>query len=174
MIGDLFTVLRALVLWIVIGAAAITVAGVALVYLGAAAWRVVRRGSKPPSWARRAHPAAAGSTVAYRRTARTFALSAAIASATSASLITAHPWLAFIPLYIAALLAWAATCYYAVARRHRAEDDWERRHVLGEAPAPLNPCCMLARRSHGAAHDARRCTDTFHRLTAHLDPWSSS
>ncbi|MDT6983716.1 hypothetical protein ACFSUJ_12080 [Streptomyces lusitanus] len=43
-------------------------------------------------------------------------------------------------------------------RRARAECDWARRRALGENPAPLNPCCLLAAASNGHAHD-HRCTD---------------
>jgi len=45
-------------------------------------------------------------------------------------------------------------------RRHRRtqlECEWARRRALGEHPAPLDPCCLLARHSHGQAHD-RKCT----------------
>ncbi|MFF9215587.1 hypothetical protein [Streptomyces viridosporus] len=45
-------------------------------------------------------------------------------------------------------------------RRHRRaqlECEWARRRALGENPAPLNPCCLLARSSHGQAHD-HNCT----------------
>ncbi|MGQ4358538.1 hypothetical protein ACN6LD_002431 [Streptomyces sp. SAS_272] len=94
---------------------------------------------------------------------------------TAASLhaLPAHPFLAATGLYAAAVLAWVARCYQAAHHRQTAEHDWERRRVDGEQPAPLIPCCMLARRSDGAAHDSRRCTDTFHRITASLDLWSN-
>ncbi|MFF5795767.1 hypothetical protein [Streptomyces albogriseolus] len=42
-------------------------------------------------------------------------------------------------------------------RRVRAECEWARRRALGEHPAPLDPCCLLVRYSHGEAHD-RKCT----------------
>ncbi|MGW3410282.1 hypothetical protein [Streptomyces sp. NPDC000888] len=40
-------------------------------------------------------------------------------------------------------------------RRHlrtRAEHEWARRAALGKNPAPLRPCCLLARTSRGKAH----------------------
>ncbi|MFJ8992649.1 hypothetical protein ACIRQH_19910 [Streptomyces sp. NPDC102279] len=114
-------------------------------------------------------------TARHRRTARAFTGGAGLALAATYWLAPAHPWLALATVYVAAFAAWCATCYYAVARRRAAEDDWERRHVLGECPEPLNPCCNLARHSRGAAHDRRRCTDPFHRLTAHIaDPRSTT
>ncbi|MFF0597892.1 hypothetical protein [Streptomyces antibioticus] len=63
---------------------------------------------------------------------------------------------------------------YGWCYRTTAEAAWERRRVLGEAPPPLNPCCLLAHTSSGQAHDAR-CTDEFRRITLHLPdhPWSS-
>jgi hypothetical protein len=42
-------------------------------------------------------------------------------------------------------------------RRARLECEWARRRALGEHPAPLDPCCLLERASHGQAHD-RHCT----------------
>ncbi|MCM8548934.1 hypothetical protein [Streptomyces sp. STCH 565 A] len=42
-------------------------------------------------------------------------------------------------------------------RRQRLEHDWARRRALGHNPAPLTPCCLLARASHDQAHD-RNCT----------------
>lgn len=42
-------------------------------------------------------------------------------------------------------------------RRRNLEAEWARRRALGDHPAPLNPCCLLARSSHGQAHD-RNCT----------------
>lgn len=45
-------------------------------------------------------------------------------------------------------------------RRHRRaqlECEWARRRALGENPAPLDPCCLLARATRGEAHD-RKCT----------------
>ncbi|MEV1079906.1 hypothetical protein AB0I98_16915 [Streptomyces sp. NPDC050211] len=79
-------------------------------------------------------------------------------------------WLSVIVLAWILLSAVAMTVqatWRAAGRRH-AEADWERRHVLGERPAPLDLCCMLARHSDGAAHDRRKCTDEFHRITADL------
>ncbi|MFE9684140.1 hypothetical protein [Streptomyces sp. NPDC006285] len=37
------------------------------------------------------------------------------------------------------------------------EAEWARQQALGLAPAPLDPCCLLGKTSHGAAH--RACTD---------------
>ncbi|WP_405925456.1 hypothetical protein [Streptomyces sp. NBC_00035] len=40
-------------------------------------------------------------------------------------------------------------------RRHRrvlAEHEWARQQALGLNPAPLRPCCLLARTSRGRAH----------------------
>ncbi|MFF9279552.1 hypothetical protein [Streptomyces griseosporeus] len=42
-------------------------------------------------------------------------------------------------------------------RRARLECDWARHRALGENPPPLDPCCLLARHTHGQAHDVR-CT----------------
>ncbi|AYD81657.1 hypothetical protein SEA_KROMP_56 [Streptomyces phage Kromp] len=42
-------------------------------------------------------------------------------------------------------------------RRRRLEAEWARRRARGDRPAPLDPCCLLARASHGQAHD-RNCT----------------
>jgi hypothetical protein len=113
---------------------------------------------------------------AYRRTARALALGAGGSAAAGLYAATANPWLALPGLYAAAFLAWCAARYSADHHRALAEAEWEDRYVLGEAPAPLNPCCMLARHSDGAAHDRRRCTDEFHRITADLaaDPRSST
>jgi hypothetical protein len=104
---------------------------------------------------------------AHRRTARALVLGAGGSTAASLYAVTANPWLALPGLYAAAFFAWCAARYYAAHRRGLQEDEWERRCVLGERPAPLNPCCMIARHSDGAAHD-RRCTDLFHRITADL------
>lgn len=110
---------------------------------------------------------------AHRRTAR--ALTVGAGASAAAGLYTS-PWLVIPGLYIAAVLAWCAARYYAAHHRAVAEDAWEERHVHGEAPGPLNPCCMLARHSDGAAHDRRMCTDLFHRITSDLaaDPRSSA
>lgn len=105
-------------------------------------------------------------TARHRRTARAFTGGAGLALAASWWLAPAHPWYALAPLYVAAFSAWCATCYYATARRQADEAEWERRRVLGEHPQPLNPCCHLSRHSRGEAHDRRRCTNEFHRLTA--------
>lgn len=67
--------------------------------------------------------------------------------------------------YAAVLALGAATLTEAAVRerrrlkRARAECDWARRRAFGENPAPLDPCCLLARASHGQAHD-HKCTDT--------------
>ncbi|MEV6124406.1 hypothetical protein AB0M23_28515 [Streptomyces sp. NPDC052077] len=42
-------------------------------------------------------------------------------------------------------------------RRARLECAWAQRRALGQDPAPLDPCCLLARHSNGRAHD-RKCT----------------
>lgn len=113
---------------------------------------------------------------AHRRTARALALGAGGSAAAGLYAATANAWLSIPGLYVAAVLVWCAACHYAAHHRALAETNWERRRVLGERPDPLNPCCMLARQSDGAAHDRRRCTDLFHRLTADLaaDPRSST
>ncbi|MCD7440269.1 hypothetical protein K4B79_18820 [Streptomyces lincolnensis] len=106
---------------------------------------------------------------ANRRTARALALVALASTAAglyAASLV--NLWLALPGLYAAAVLAWCSNRYYAAHHRQVAEEAWEERHVLGECPAPLDPCCALARHSGGAAHDRRKCTDLFHRITADL------
>ncbi|MGW1267562.1 hypothetical protein [Streptomyces sp. NPDC002491] len=102
----------------------------------------------------------------HRRTARAFTLGAGGAAATSLHAFATHPWLALAGLYIVAVLAWAAVSYRAAHHRQVAERDWTRRRVLGEQPGPLDPCCILARHSDGAAHDGHRCTDEFHRIVA--------
>ncbi|MFG2963555.1 hypothetical protein ACGFZS_09725 [Streptomyces sp. NPDC048288] len=108
---------------------------------------------------------------AHRRTARALLGGAGLAAASTAyAADTAHEVLAGLGAYTALLLAWCARGYFAAQRRQLAEADWERRHVAGERPAPLVPCCTLARHSDGTAHD-RRCTDPFHRLTT--TSWSS-
>ncbi|MCX5601584.1 hypothetical protein OOK29_25880 [Streptomyces phaeochromogenes] len=113
---------------------------------------------------------------AYRRTARAFVLGAGGFAATGLYSTTASPWFAVPGLYAAAFCAWCSARYYTAHHRAVAEDQWEERHVLGREPAPLNPCCMLARHSDGAAHDRRKCTDPFHRITSDLaaDPRSST
>ncbi|WTC56867.1 hypothetical protein OH715_16975 [Streptomyces cellulosae] len=60
--------------------------------------------------------------------------------------------------YTAAFFSWLSAREYANHRRILAEHQWARRRALGEQPAPLDPCCRLARASYGAAHD-HRCTD---------------
>lgn len=104
----------------------------------------------------------------HRRTARALTLGAGLTLATSCTTAGTHPWPALTALYASVVLAWCARGYQAAHHRAVAEDDWEQRRVLGEAPAPLIPCCMLARHSDGTVHD-RRCTDLFHRLTAGLE-----
>ncbi|MFF9043305.1 hypothetical protein [Streptomyces parvulus] len=52
-------------------------------------------------------------------------------------------------------------------RRRRLEAEWARRSALGEHPAPLTPCCLLAQASHGEAHSAA-CTGE-HSLARFLD-----
>ncbi|MFM9602710.1 hypothetical protein [Streptomyces turgidiscabies] len=113
---------------------------------------------------------------AYRRTARALTLGAGGSAAAGLYAATAHPWLIVFGLYGAAFFAWCAARYYASHHRQLAEDRWEQQHVLGERPAPLNPCCMLAHHSEGAAHDGCRCTNEFHRITAALatEPRSST
>lgn len=113
----------------------------------------------------------------HRRTARACLTGAGLVL--TASLYAAHvmnPWMALAGAYPALLLAWCARGYYAAHHRAIAEADWERRLVLRERPAPLNPCCELADHSSGAAHDRRKCTDLSHRLTAPLtvDPRSAT
>ncbi|MEU6222266.1 hypothetical protein [Streptomyces sp. NPDC047042] len=112
---------------------------------------------------------------AHRRTARALSLGASGTAATTAYLALTLPYAALATLYVTAVLAWFARSYYRAHHRTLAEEAWEEAYVLGEQPAPLNPCCALAHHSGGAAHD-RRCTDEFHRLTADLatEPWSST
>ncbi|MBL3669086.1 hypothetical protein JL475_24445 [Streptomyces sp. M2CJ-2] len=55
------------------------------------------------------------------------------------------------------ILTEAALREHRRIRRTKLECEWARRRELGENPAPLNPCCLLARHSHGQAHD-RKCT----------------
>ena len=55
------------------------------------------------------------------------------------------------------VLAEAALREHRRHRRAQLECEWARRRALGERPAPLDPCCLLARASHGQAHD-RQCT----------------
>lgn len=100
----------------------------------------------------------------HRRTARALTLGAGGTTAAGLTALPAHLWLAVTALYVAAVLAWCAVAYRAAHHRQTAEEDWEQRHVHGEQPAPLIPCCSLADYSGGAAHDQRRCTDITHRL----------
>ncbi|MEU5908890.1 hypothetical protein ABZ780_31560, partial [Micromonospora sp. NPDC047467] len=78
---------------------------------------------------------------------------------------TAHPWLALPGLCAAALFAWDAARSYTAHHRVVAEHDWARRRALGDNPPPLDPCCLLAQHSSGAAHD-HKCTDTTRWSTA--------
>ncbi|MFE9935886.1 hypothetical protein [Streptomyces hirsutus] len=55
------------------------------------------------------------------------------------------------------ILTEAALREHRHVRRIELECEWGRRRARGENPAPLNPCCLLARASHGQAHD-RKCT----------------
>ncbi|MFI8300022.1 hypothetical protein ACIGCZ_29260 [Streptomyces nigra] len=103
---------------------------------------------------------------AHRRTARACTLGAAASAATALYLAAHHPWLIILGLYPCGFLAWCAARHYTAHHRAVAETAWERRRVLGERPAPLDPCCMLARRSRGAVHDGRACTDLTHRTTS--------
>ncbi|MFC8432217.1 hypothetical protein [Streptomyces sp. NPDC057253] len=105
---------------------------------------------------------------AHRRTARLLAAAALASTAAGIHLATFNLWLCVPGLYVAAFLAWCSNRSYAAHRRALAEAKWEQAYVLGQAPAPLNPCCALADHSGGAAHDRRKCTDLFHRLTADL------
>ncbi|MFE6284382.1 hypothetical protein [Streptomyces sp. NPDC057877] len=104
----------------------------------------------------------------HRRTARALAAATVLLIASGLYATTHTPWLCVFGFYAAAVAAWCSARYAAAHRRWLAEQAWERRHVLGERPAPLDPCCHLARHSGGAAHDRRRCTDLFHRITADL------
>ncbi|MGW2170377.1 hypothetical protein ACWC1C_07575 [Streptomyces sp. NPDC001705] len=65
------------------------------------------------------------------------------------------------------ILTEAALREHRRLRRRRLEAEWARRRALGEHPAPLNPCCLLAQTSHGAAHSAT-CTGE-HSLARFLD-----
>lgn len=103
---------------------------------------------------------------AHRRTARVLVLGAALSATAAVYAATFHPWLIVFGLYSCGAFAWIARGYYRAHRRALAEADWERRHALGEHPAPLNPCCELADHSDGAAHDRRKCTNAFHRITS--------
>lgn len=105
----------------------------------------------------------------HRRTARAFALATLLAIAAGLYPATVNPWLCIPGLYVGALCAWCSARYYAAHRRQLAEEGWELEYVLGRSPAPLYPCCSLSQHSGGTAHDRRRCTDAFHRLTADLD-----
>ncbi|MFE0727917.1 hypothetical protein ACFW2X_06635 [Streptomyces antibioticus] len=109
-----------------------------------------------------------------RRTARALTGGAGLAACAGLCALPDRPALAAVGLYLAAVLAWFAVGYRAAHHRTTAEAAWERRRVLGEAPPPLNPCCLLATTSGGQAHDAR-CTDEFRRITLHLPdhPWST-
>lgn len=75
-----------------------------------------------------------------------------------ALLLTDSPtWLALCPLYGATVLAWAGRREARLHQRRLAEHDVARRRALGETVPALDPCCLLARTSHGRAHD-HRCT----------------
>ncbi|MFJ8054926.1 hypothetical protein [Streptomyces sp. NPDC096142] len=102
---------------------------------------------------------------ARRRTARAFLLGAGGSTAAGLHVATTHPALALLFLYPIGFCVWSAWGYYRAHHRQLAEADWERRHVLGWTPGPLNPCCMLAHHSGGEAHDGK-CTDLVHRPTA--------
>ncbi|MEW2451236.1 hypothetical protein AB0896_27385 [Streptomyces parvulus] len=65
------------------------------------------------------------------------------------------------------ILTEAALREHRRLRRRRLEAEWVRRRALGEHPAPLNPCCLLAQASHGEAHSAT-CTGE-HSLARFLD-----
>lgn len=67
------------------------------------------------------------------------------------------PWLAFIVVFTAALLACDARRETALHRRRLAEHDLARRRAQGETVPALNPCCLLHRASKSAVHD-HRCT----------------
>ncbi|MFD3835340.1 hypothetical protein ACFWWC_03660 [Streptomyces sp. NPDC058642] len=84
--------------------------------------------------------------------------------ASSVYIASSTLWAAAAGLYVATVTAWCSARYYAAHRRQLEEEAWEEECVLGRAPAPLDPCCMLARHSWGEAH-ALNCTDLFHRLT---------
>ncbi|MGW5408991.1 hypothetical protein [Streptomyces spiralis] len=103
-----------------------------------------------------------------RRAARACLTGAGLAlTASLAAACTSHPVLAAVGIYLAAVAAWCGRSLHACHRRTLAEADWERRLVLGEHPAPLDPCCELAEHTGGTAHDPWRCTDlTRHTLTA--------
>lgn len=103
-----------------------------------------------------------------RRIARVLTLGAGGTAAAGLWSFPAHPWLTLAALYVAAVFAWCAVGHRAAHRRQVAEDGWWERRVLGECPAPLNPCCLLSHYSDGAVHDRHRCTDLFRHLAAHL------
>ncbi|MEU1298824.1 MULTISPECIES: hypothetical protein [Streptomyces] len=111
----------------------------------------------------------------HRRTARACLTGAVLTATAGTCAADGNLWLIALSLYTAVLLAWYARRSYATHLRQDAEADWESRRVLGERPDPLNPCCMLARHSRGAAHN-RRCTDEFHRIIAGFaaGPWSNT
>ncbi|MEV5163881.1 hypothetical protein AB0K66_04535 [Streptomyces werraensis] len=92
------------------------------------------------------------------RYARVHATIAVLAALAAAWLTRGANWVPAGGLaYCALFFTWLAVREYANHRRVRAECEWARRRALGEHPAPLDPCCLLARYSHGEAHD-RKCT----------------
>ncbi|MFJ5151405.1 hypothetical protein ACIQCF_07415 [Streptomyces sp. NPDC088353] len=93
----------------------------------------------------------------HLRTARACTAATGLLTASACYSATFNPWLALPGLYAAAFFAWCAARCYAAHQRLVAEHDWARRRALGDNPPPLNPCCMLAHYSEGAAHDPR-CT----------------
>ncbi|MGW4042993.1 hypothetical protein [Streptomyces sp. NPDC004721] len=90
-------------------------------------------------------------------TARACTAATPLLAASACYSATANPWLALPGLYAAAVLAWTAARSYTAHRRTLAEHHWARRQELGACPPPLDPCCLLAHHSNGAAHD-HRCT----------------
>lgn len=105
------------------------------------------------------------SATPHRRTARACAGITVAVLASSVYIASTTPWAAAAGLYIAIVTAWCSVSYYAAHRRWLDEQAWEEAYSLGRAPQPLHPCCELSEHSEGAAHDRRKCTDPFHRLT---------
>ncbi|MFJ9037435.1 hypothetical protein ACIRF8_12710 [Streptomyces sp. NPDC102406] len=87
------------------------------------------------------------------RTARYLTAAAGALTASAAYLGTVITWWAVLPcLYVAAVIAWCASCEYAVHRRTLTAHERARRAALLEELDTAGPCCRLYDLSGGYAH----------------------
>ncbi|MEU3507915.1 hypothetical protein ABZ733_08285 [Streptomyces longwoodensis] len=102
----------------------------------------------------------------YRRYQRAAMAGALLLPAATVGALAHHQYVTGGGFALAAVvLAEAAVREHRQHRSARLECEEARRRAFAGRPAPLAPCCLLARTSHGQAHD-HTCTE--HSLAAFL------